>query len=186
MSLPDRLTRRMDRPGVPADPYFGGMIPGYSQPSAIDSTGYSISDPMADSGLPKDYSVEVQPVFGGALDDLPGAASCHGRLGFGPGAMEMQHANRGTPIEYSQDHVEAPWTEGYAVSPYVGDVYNGGGWPDDPPGTFQPMARSQRPVVMRQELSHVDDYGDSRDPVDSLGRGSPGRLRNVTRGEYGD
>lgn len=209
MSRAEKIVRRLDRPGVAADPYFGGSAPGYSQPSAIDSTGYSIHDPMADSGLPASYSVAVSPVPGGAIDDAPpGSSSSPGRLGMdgpevglhgaGIGAVPKdpggslpgddffgdQFANRGAPIDYVSG--VGPEHSITGIMGLTGGLYDGGGYPEPATGSYRGPMAAARAFPIRQELSNVDDYGDLRTAVDDLGRGGPGGLRNVTRGEYGD
>jgi hypothetical protein len=137
------------------------------------------------SGLPLSYGGDLEPSAGGAIYGAPpGSASAHAELGFGPGAAESQHAVRAAPLEYSHG-AGAEFALGYAVGPRVGAIYDGGGWPEHPSGSYRGPLPAARARSIRQELSSVDDY-DQGTAVDDLGRGSPGRLRNVTRGEYGD
>lgn len=70
MSLGEKLTRRMERPPL-VDPWFGGAaVPGYSQPSAIDNTGYTVEDPLAERGYVPAYDdPTVHVVPGGALGE---------------------------------------------------------------------------------------------------------------------
>lgn len=76
MSLGEKQSRRLDRPAM-VDPYFAGGdpslrvgAPGYSQPSAVDSSGYSVRDPFADQGhVPAYDDPTVRVVPGGALGE---------------------------------------------------------------------------------------------------------------------
>lgn len=139
-----------------------------------------------EGSLPDRYGVDLGPSPGGAIYGAPaGSASVHSELGFGVGAMEMQHAVRAAPLDSVHGAGEG-FAEAYAVGPRVSGIYDGGGWPEHPTGSYRGPLRAARARPIAQELGSRDDYGRGGSTVDDLGRPDPGPLRNVTRGEYGD
>lgn len=70
MARGERNARRDDRRPM-VDPWFGPesatMAAGYSQPSGIDPTGYSIEDPSVDSRVEGEFGSDVTAPLGGPL-----------------------------------------------------------------------------------------------------------------------
>ena len=119
MSLPERLERRGLEPMLP-NPYARER-PGYSQPDAVDPSGYTVSDlpehrgdgEISDVSPPRGvegaryasapYGDDtVHPVPGGALGEA-GACSVPSLLGtmsLGSIGLSEQHAIRPAPLEY--------------------------------------------------------------------------------------
>jgi hypothetical protein len=134
----ERNARNEDRRPV-VDPYFGltggpsgwgpegaAALPGYSQPSPIDPTGYTLSDPELDRRLeeviPDDVTAplggprvgrlalssygaaRVGPVPGGALGEAGAVWDRPDDGGIPVGEyLAPQHAQRPAPLEYGRD-----------------------------------------------------------------------------------
>src|SRR5579859_4611158 len=194
MARPVRNERHEDRPGA-WDPFFTGSmkVPGYSVPSEVDNTGYTLSDPGADSTVPDRYGIDLDPSPGSAIlgdpagsvgtiwkgqvqpiaplaDDPTGMAS--GDNFYGP-----NHAQHAAPLDFGSGT-----SPEHSISDLdTGSLYDGGGWPTPPSGSYAGPLRAARARPIREELENLDDYRQN-DPVDDLGRPNPGRLRSSQRG----
>lgn len=105
MSLGERLNRRLDRPATGVDPWFRGKVPGYAQPSEVDSSGYTLRDPFADQGQVAAYddpTVDVVP--GGALGEAGAGWRRADESDLMPAAEYIgpQHAIPSAPTEYGE------------------------------------------------------------------------------------
>ena len=151
MSISEKLERRAARPPLPnpEDPR-----PGYSQPDAVDPSGYSLSDPSGRTGDGEVSDVSpprlspvvgrltdatygddtVRPVPGGALGEA-GAAWTDQDFGSAVG-LTRQHAIR--PVELGEAQGFTPAHAWRAVP----DVYSE---PDERPGVYPGYSgRSER------------------------------------------
>lgn len=105
MSLGERLNRRMDRPAAGVDPWFRGEVPGYSQPSEVDSSGYTLRDPFADQGQVAAYDdPTVKVVPGGALGEAGAGWGRPDESDLMPASEYIgpQHAIPAAPLEYGE------------------------------------------------------------------------------------
>lgn len=168
MSLAERLNRRLDRPAR-VDPWFGGAeVPGYSQPSAIDNTGYTIADPLAEQGdVPTYDDPTVRVVPGGALGEAGAGWRRADEADLYPQAeyIGRPHANREAPMPASGvegDHAMAGLDTGLGPAPAMDRL---------DPGPTEYQGNPTRRILSDRAV-YDDLYGSGRElGLDQSGNG---------------